>query len=196
LTGGDELLPAFLDHVWDCVVSHACHDLPDVPHGLWEVAVDVDSLETASRLFALEYYWEKQQQQQGNSTALYDRFVSLYYGYYFVTVLQRMRQAIDDDGTARDDDAAVTPLLYVQVTSDSIVSPMLRILGHPATRRPVWGSQVVYQLLQNMEDGSHRVRILHEGDVLRMESLDDFAAWVDRIAPAAEECSTFYDNFP
>lgn len=60
--------------------------------------------------------------------------------------LLRMQNKISSDGEARN--------LYIQVTSDSILTPQLKMLGADsfAEQRPVWGSTLVYELYQHKQD--------------------------------------------
>jgi len=47
-----------------------------------------------------------------------------------------------------------------------------------------------------MNDDEFHVRILHEGIVLRTETLEEFADFCQGIRPVYEDCAVFYDNFP
>lgn len=60
--------------------------------------------------------------------------------------LLRMQKKISSDSEARN--------LYIQVTSDSILTPQLKMLGADsyAKQRPVWGSTLVYELYQHKQD--------------------------------------------
>ncbi len=188
----DASLPLLLDNIYDCMVSHECHGMEDVPEGLWKIQDDMDVLETLSRLYVFEYM-EAQPSREN-----YLRFVANYFGYYFTTVLHRMQIAVN--ATREESNDGNFTRLYVQVTSDSVVTPQLRILGLPKEtyeRRPASGSGVVYKLLQNKTDtSSFFVRILHEGHEIRLESLDSFASFVERIQPSYNDCAVFYDSFP
>jgi hypothetical protein len=65
-----------------------------------------------------------------------------------------MQEKIDGDDDVKN--------LYIQVTSDAIVTPQLRMLGVAskyADQRPSFGSAIVYELYEHKtEPGRHVVR--------------------------------------
>jgi len=170
------------DNIEDCVISHACHGLDDTPNGIWPILEDIDRQETASRIFIFDYF---------SGTDEYKRFVSAYYGYYLVTVLDRMRRVVEN----KQDE----PLLYVQVTSDDRLSAILKVLDAPDSmfsRRPPWGSQIIFQLLEDKESETFHVRILYNGDEMKMLNWKEFINLVDSYTPTKEDCARFYENYP
>jgi hypothetical protein len=186
----DADLATLLDNVEDCVVSHECHGLTDSPSGIFPLFPSIDTLETESRLFPFDYY-------EKISTVTYDRFVQNYFGYYFVVLRNRMQKMIDHDPS--DPTALQPPVFDLQVTSDSILSPMLKILRAPkemTAARPVWLSQIMVQLLKNNNDESYAVRVTYNGEEVRLFSAwSEFEAFVAKITPSVEDCQNFYENY-
>eukprot|EP00521_Asterionellopsis_glacialis_P006501 CAMPEP_0195281466 /NCGR_PEP_ID=MMETSP0707-20130614/755_1 /TAXON_ID=33640 /ORGANISM="Asterionellopsis glacialis, Strain CCMP134" /LENGTH=388 /DNA_ID=CAMNT_0040340349 /DNA_START=196 /DNA_END=1362 /DNA_ORIENTATION=- len=175
------------DNIEDCVISHACHGLDDTPKGIWSILKDVDQQETASRIFMFDYF---------SGTDEYKRFVSVYFGYYLVTVFDRMQRVIEEnDATTKHQE----PLLYVQVTSDDRLSAILKVLDAPRSmfsRRPPWGSQIVFQLLEENASKSFYVRILYNGEEMKMLKWKAFAKLAESYTPTIEDCARFHDNYP
>jgi hypothetical protein len=77
-------------------------------------------------------------------------------------------------------------LLYIQVNSDERTTQQLQILGAPEallSRKPAWGSQIIYQLLrQETGGGTFAARILYDGYEIRMQTLDAFTEFVMSVA--------------
>jgi len=148
---------------------------------------DVDQQETASRIFMFDYF---------SGTDEYKRFVSVYFGYYLVTVFDRMQRVIEEnDATTKHQE----PLLYVQVTSDDRLSAILKVLDAPRSmfsRRPPWGSQIVFQLLEENASKSFYVRILYNGEEMKMLKWKAFAKLAESYTPTIEDCARFHDNYP
>lgn len=187
----------FLDNEIDCFFCHFCHGLHDYPSELDDAMKDINELETLSRTYMFDYVEANGEEGENGK---YKRFVSTYFGYYFATVLQRMRLSLDPETNDS------SPSLYVQVTTDQIVSTVLRILGAPRTvirQRPLWGSQIIFQLLRLQATNTSKtedtapvfVRILYDGQLIRMQPFDAFANFVDIITPSVDDCPVFHDNF-
>lgn len=198
----------FLDNEIDCYFSHSCHGLRDIPSRLNSFMKDANELETLSRAFAFDYIEANGVEGEEGK---YRQFVASYFGYYFSTVLHRMRLVLEPEahGLGPDTKTSAIPSLYIQVTTDQILSTLLRILGarrHEIRQRPRWGSQVIFQLLQLrasiqstgqvMDAASLYVRIIYEGQVIKMQPFKAFANFVDNITPSDRDCPEFHNNFP
>jgi len=184
----------YLDNIFDCVVCHHCLGLPDIPKefAVGHIISDADYLETKSRLFSIEYF---------ENSANYNQLISLNYGHYFVVLLNRMMGIVEGKKGFRK--------LYIQVTSDSIITPQLKILGiADSSRRPPWGSTLIYELYQtkqkyeksiNLED--YAVRILFNGKTTKVCgnnnycTLKEFNDRLKSLLPTPQDCKFFYDNY-
>lgn len=94
--------------------------------------------------------------------------------------------------------------LLEQVLSDSNITPLLTMLGAAAhaSRRPVWGSTLVFELWQGRSDFELGVRVLFNGQTLRLggpcEGQHPLCSWPDwrklleGMIPAKNECPEFY----
>ena len=188
----DQDLPTLLDNVEDCFLAHRCHDLQDMPSALssGDLMDAVDELETESRLYAFDYF-------EGDD---YVNFCANYFGYFFVTVRDRMKRIISGDATAKS--------IYIQVTSDSIISPQLKMLrqNELSRVRPPWNSQIIYQLLKDDATGELAVRFLFNGVDLKVCAnsngsqkkyctFQEFDSFVRSLQPSQEDCAVFYDNW-
>ena len=90
-------------------MCHKCLGLNDVPKQFLNASLTekADELETSSRVFPLEYYRNQK------------TFGMMHFGYYFKVLLDRMRNVINGG----------TQTISIQVTSDSILTPQLDLLG-------------------------------------------------------------------
>jgi hypothetical protein len=145
------LAASFLDSMEDCVVSHACLELEDIPDGMLDNFQVLDTAVTGLKLFPYSIF--------GSDTE-YKRFVSNVYGYYFTTVLHRMKKGVErENGSKYGQSLDSAALLYIQVNSDERTTQQLQILGAPEallSRKPAWGSQIIYQLLRQETGGGIR----------------------------------------
>eukprot|EP00550_Attheya_septentrionalis_P011563 CAMPEP_0198304002 /NCGR_PEP_ID=MMETSP1449-20131203/57170_1 /TAXON_ID=420275 /ORGANISM="Attheya septentrionalis, Strain CCMP2084" /LENGTH=524 /DNA_ID=CAMNT_0044006513 /DNA_START=114 /DNA_END=1688 /DNA_ORIENTATION=- len=186
------LAAPFLDSMEDCVVSHACLELEDVPDGMLDNYKELDTAVTGLKLFPYSFW----------SDTEYKRFVSNVYGYYFTTVLHRMKKGVEREyGSKYGKDLDGAALLYVQVNSDERITQQLQILGAPEallSRKPAWGSQIIYQLLRQETAGEQFFfRVLYDGhEIVRMQKLDAFTEFAMSVAPSKEDCPAFFNNFP
>lgn len=107
--------------------------------------------------------------------------------------------------------------LYIQVTSDAIVTPQLRMLGVAskyADQRPAFGSAIVYELYQHEKEPEKYVvrycwsktelnfcRILYNGHTLKSCGNKGYCTWeewtekITKFFPAKEACQPFYNNY-
>jgi len=181
-----------LDNIEDCVISHECHSLPDVPSPFVEdetLFFRTDALESFSRYFPLQYFKSK-------STQDFYEFASLVYGYYYRVLHDRMKNKLESEDSTK---------LYIQVTSDNVLTLQLIMLGldEAATVRPPWGSTIVYELYANSSvNGRYAVRVLFNGKVMRIPSCEeDYCTWeqfqslISRLWPSVSSCHRFYDNY-
>ena len=188
-----------LDNIEDCMVCHYCHNLSDTPDELFPLFDEIDELETESRLYPFDYFKSKNEDE-------YNRFVQNYFGYYFSVLSDRMKGRILNGGGKE-------PILYLQVTSDGILSPMLKILEADekmVKKRPVWLSQIVFQLLMKEEEekckyfkagcdeveDKYYVRVVFNGEDVRTYEWKEWKSFVSRITPTQNDCSLFFDNYP
>jgi len=186
----EKRMPELLDNIEDCVVCHVCHGLNDSPDSFSTdptLFTNVDILETQSRTWVYDYW----KQRVGVNGANYTRYAQNNYGYYFVVLHNRMRMAILGE---------TSPSLYIQVTSDSILTPQLKSLGfdEQARMRPPWGSVILYQLLQKEEssEGDFYVRVVYNGQSLALYTMSEFTQIVDTLTPSHDDCEIFYNNYP
>lgn len=119
-----------------------------------------------------------------------------------------MSHKVNGDNQARD--------LYIQVTSDSILTPQLKMLGAGAyaEQRPVWGSTLVYELYQNSQNTDQhavrynsafsladRCRILFNGHTLNICGEKGYCTWdewttkLTQLFPVKDQCLPFYNNY-
>jgi hypothetical protein len=193
--------PIFLDNIFDCAISHACHALPDLPPGLSASLLrQVDHLETLSRVWPFTFFGA----QAPELRALFSR---LFYGQYFYVLHARFKAII-----ANQTDAVK---LSLQVMSDSNISPLLMILGQEALAsvRPPWGSTLIFELYRHHYDRdidstitpAFAVRVVYNGQPLTLHvcscqdvmcDWDQFDAWVSQLFPSHAQCPEFYANFP
>jgi hypothetical protein len=117
----------WVDSLVDCVVCHACLGLPDVPSsferwddGLFET---IDAAQTHYRQFPLLYF-----SRHLHNQTLAAQFASIYYGYYFRVLLDRMQAVIE----GRPDAIPIS----LQVLSDTNITPLLVMLGIEERLRP------------------------------------------------------------
>ena len=94
--------------------------------------------------------------------------------------------------------------ILVQVLSDSNITPLLTMLGAAAqaSRRPVWGSTLVFELWQGSRNSEFGVRVVFNGKTLRLGGecqsqypLCTWPAWrklLEGMIPTDSECPEFY----
>ena len=82
------------------------------------------------------------------------------------------------------------PLLYVQVTSDSIITPQLLALNlaSSAKHRPPWGAGLIYQLLRRERD-QFFVRVIYNGEDQAFMEFDEFVELVRAVRPSRADVS-------
>lgn len=195
--------PTMLDNIEDCIVSHACHGLDDTPSEFLSsptLFTQTDTLETTNRAWAINYF-RRQMERTGDDDGAYYDFCRRYYGYYFKVVLDRM-------DAARSAPTGTGTRLNLQVLSDSNITPLLTMLGAGdlASRRPYWGSTLVFELWQHETDATvnHAARVIFNGQVLALggacmgETLCEWSTWqelLQTLIPTRLQCPEFYDAY-
>ena len=88
------------------------------------------------------------------------------------------------------------PKIFVQVTSDSIITPQLLALNlvSSAKHRPPWGAGLIYQLLRR-EREQFFVRVIYNGEDQLFMEFDAFARLVDAVRPSQADCARFFKNY-
>jgi len=180
----------YLDNIIDCTVCHHCHPLGDAPSKFYNDSTfwtKIDELETKERGYPFQYHKGKP-----TEVALY----SLYFGYYFKVLQDRMDAKIKNQGRPKD--------LYIQVTSDGVLTSQLNMLGVPqAKQRPPWGSAIVYEVYKHKtETDQHAVRVLFNGKTLPVCGEDkQFCSWeefnekLSKFIPEEKDCQPFFQNY-
>lgn len=91
-----------------------------------------------------------------------------------------------------------------QVLSDSNITPLLTMLGAAAqaSRRPVWGSTLAFELWQGSRTSDLGVRVVYNGKTLRLGGecggqypLCEWSDWrklLEGMIPSPTECPEFY----
>lgn len=188
-----------LDSIVDCAVVHACTGLDDTPTALLDSTGlpdgSSDSLflranrnETATRTWPLDYF-------RATSTAKFKEYSSLYYGYFFAVLRDRLLAAVAGETLA--------PKLTISVMSDGNISPQLAIygLGSLIAERPPYLSALIHEVLFDSEMKEHVVRVIYNGKVqevcrgLLLCPLGQWAELVDEFVPSPEACPTLYENY-
>jgi len=219
---GIEPWEIFFDNIVDCTMTHYCHSLPDVPPALFRDGrlSEINRLETLSRSCPLPEAYKK-----GNPDVVKE-YYSLLFGHYFKVLHDRMEAKIAEDSrkyqtvsaeirTLTGDQSAEiqgdtadirlgVKDLYIQVTSDSKITPQLKMLGFDteAKYRPPWGSAIVYELFKNTKEvGEYAVRITFNGKICKLCGSEDFCSWeefsknISSFVPPPSMCPKFYENY-
>eukprot|EP01127_Copromyxa_protea_P012603 TRINITY_DN3309_c0_g1_i1.p1 TRINITY_DN3309_c0_g1~~TRINITY_DN3309_c0_g1_i1.p1 ORF type:complete len:476 (-),score=76.95 TRINITY_DN3309_c0_g1_i1:178-1566(-) len=181
----------FLDGINECLIIHQCHNLTDYP-AIFREGDDVyhtsDTLDTKIKMYPYDYY--------ANDDAKYNEFSSLYFGYYYKVLWDRMYKMKSNVTNVKS--------LYVQVTSDAIVAPQLRMLGVTkyAGQRPPFGSTMIYELYQHKtEREQFAVRILFNGHTVKACGNKGYCTWEEwtnkltKFFPKKQDCAPFYNNY-
>ncbi len=122
-----------------------CNDIPNVFFTDKSLFYRTDSQETHCRTFSFDYF--------STDPLKYYEYSSSYYGYYFKVLYTRMQMMRNNDNANSASCPRPPASLYIQVTSDSNLTPQLKMLGSRkcSHRRPVWGSAIVYELLHTVD---------------------------------------------
>jgi len=193
----------YLDNIIDCTMSHYCHSMPDVPKAFFQNGLfdEMNRLETLSRSFPFDYY--------SSNPSEFKEFSSLYFGHYFKVLHDRMKSKIEEHSpleqteTSSLQEPIKTKDLYIQVTSDSKITPQLKMLGfhRESQYRPPWGSALVYELFKNTQKDQYAVRITFNGQICKLCDGKDFCSWeefsqkISYYFPEHSKCKNFYENY-
>jgi len=193
----------FIDSIIDCVVVHSCMRLQDTPEaflngdGFPDVSEGalfrrINQLETSNRTWPFEYF-----QRKGEVS--FQKFASLYYGYFLTIIADQLLAAVAGDKRA--------PKLTVSVMSDSNISPLLALYGlsHVASLRPPYLSTLVHELYYDSKEGKHAVLVLFNGEAqpvcgnkkskFPLCPLDEWIRIVAWFRPSRTDCPVLYSGY-